>query len=732
MQIKDYLAKPDKTIGQHTEELIISLEIMNKLGYIKDEKIYELSKKACEYHDLGKANKEFQKRVVSNKKLKFNTSKEIFHNILSIYFIEKENFSEEDYLRICHAVLYHHNYCEKPSEYICDNKELIEELLSEFNHFKIKKVALKKINSMTLDNKAIKIKGYLHKCDYSASAGYNVEYKNDFLEEELDNLMNDWKKKNPKSNWNDLQRFCIDNRNENIIAIAETGMGKTEAGLQWIGNNKGFFILPIRTSINAIYDRIKNDIIKNNKLDERIALLHSNSLEYYNKNVNVEDQEEIDIVEYNNRGKQLSMPLSISTLDQLFDFVFKYQGFELKLTTLSYSKIVIDEIQMYGADLLAYLICGLEKIYELGGKIAIVTATLPPFIKYLLRNIPFKYAEFTDNNVRHNIKVIDDSISTNDIMEKYKDNFRNKKANKILVICNTIKKAQEVYSDIKDKLSREEQNNLHLLHSRYIKPERAKKEKEIIEFGKTYNKDDEIDINNGIWVSTSLVEASLDIDFDYLFTELQDINSLFQRFGRCNRKGVKDTEDTNCFVYTKVNSIRRGNSGFIDKTIFDLSKNAIEWLDGKITEQEKLNIINKYFTYENIKNSDYMNEFKEKYDSIKEIPPYEFDKDKVDLRNIMAEDIIPKPVYLAHEDEIDEAERMLNEDKINKLKKLELIELINQYTVSVPYYKNNKKNAEVYKKVKVNKYNEIKIIDCLYDDLGYREAPNGVKSTNFL
>jgi len=51
-------------------------------------------------------------------------------------------------------------------------------------------------------------------------------------------------------------------------------------------------------------------------------------------------------------------------------------------------------------------------------------------------------------------------------------------------------------------------------------------DKEILDFGRT-------DFNGeGIWISTSLVEASLDIDFDYLFTELQDLNSLFQRF--CN------------------------------------------------------------------------------------------------------------------------------------------------------------------------------------------------------
>ncbi len=37
-------------------------------------------------------------------------------------------------------------------------------------------------------------------------------------------------------------------------------------------------------------------------------------------------------------------------------------------------------------------------------------------------------------------------------------------------------------------------------------------------------------INNGILNTDSIVEASLDIDFDYLFTELLDLNSLFQRF----------------------------------------------------------------------------------------------------------------------------------------------------------------------------------------------------------
>ena len=69
--------------------------------------------------------------------------------------------------------------------------------------------------------------------------------------------------------------------------------------------------------------------------------------------------------------------MTICTLDQIFDFVYRYKGFELKLATLSYSKVVLDEIQMYSPDLLAYVIKGLKYITNLGGKFAILTATFP-------------------------------------------------------------------------------------------------------------------------------------------------------------------------------------------------------------------------------------------------------------------------------------------------------------------------------------------------------------------
>ena len=54
-------------------------------------------------------------------------------------------------------------------------------------------------------------------------------------------------------------------------------MGKTEAALLWLGNHKGFFVLPLRTAINAMYKRIETEIIRGKK-EESLALLHSDTM----------------------------------------------------------------------------------------------------------------------------------------------------------------------------------------------------------------------------------------------------------------------------------------------------------------------------------------------------------------------------------------------------------------------------------------------------------------------
>lgn len=744
--IREKKAKPNKSIIEHTNDLLDVLEILWNLGYIKEERIYELIQKACIYHDIGKINKEFQKRV-KNKGIKFDENKEVAHNVLSLYFIDESKFNnKEDYLIVSNAVVNHHDYCDIGLA-IREKSDIIENLLEGLDHKKVKKVIPAKIASISQDIDAIKIKGYLHKCDYSASSGYTAEYENNFLEKSLENVLNKWKLDNQDASWNELQQYCIENKNENIIAIAQTGMGKTEAGLLWISDNKGFFILPIRIAINAIYDRTKKYISSyGGNLEEQLGLLHSSSLEYLlsqseddkydDKDEYIDKKEDKEIIEYEKIAKQLSLPINVSTIDQLFDFVYKYPAYELKLTTLSYSKIVIDEIQMYGPDLLAYLVYGLERIVEQGGKVAILTATLPPFVKELLsKNIKFKIKEggFTDNSKRHNLKILDKRIDSNDICDKYMENEKLNKSNKILVVCNSITQAQNLYEEISDILGNK---NLHILHSKFIKCERLSKESEIIEFGKTYkdNKSNELDKQSGIWISTSIVEASLDIDFDYLFTELQDLNSLFQRLGRCNRKGKKDSSENNCYIYTQIDerSFINGDRGYIDKDIFELSKEAISLWEGQISEKEKIELINKYLTMDKIKNSNYIIQYKHTYNFIKNLTPDTFKSDEVKLRNILSKDIIPSPIYHEYNGDIKELELKLKDKSLNspenKGEKIKLQNKLKKYTVSVHpnhitnYYRALKNGlATRYDNVRVSDYEYIPVIECEYTELGYRQ-----------
>ncbi len=750
--IEESKAKPDKTIKEHTLDLIERLESLKSLGYIDNDKTYELVEKACVYHDLGKLNEEFQKRV-NSKSLKFDERKEISHNILSIYFVNRESFeSEEDYIKVAHSVLNHHNYCNNFDE-IGKRKELIEKLLGNFKTYRLNSNIKSKLSQVIESTEAIKVKGYLHKCDYSASSASIVEYPNDFLQNSLYDLLKKWKENNSEISWNELQNFCIENKDENIIAVAQTGMGKTEAGLLWIGNNKGFFILPIRTAINAIYDRVRKDILEDKNIDKRLAILHSSSLEYYIRNIrnDSKEKEEIDLINYHKVGKELSIPVSISTMDQLFGFVFKHPLYELNLTTLSYSKLVIDEIQAYSPELLAYLIYGLEKVVELGGKIAILTATLPPFIKDLLKKkISFKEnpSAFTNNIKRHNLKIIPSRINADDIYNTYKLNKESHKHNKILVVCNTITEAQKIYEKLmeyeSDIIGRGE---LNILHSKFIKKDRLEKEERIIEFGKTYvDKNSKvIDKQNGIWISTSIVEASLDIDFDYLFTELQELNSLFQRLGRCNRKGAKDSSGFNCFIYTEIDKkyLTSEKNGFIDARLFKLSKEAIESCRGLISEDEKIELIEKHLTTANLKGSDYMRKYKNIYNFIEEIPPYEFQLNEVNLRKILSQDIIPSPIYEVFGEDIREIENRLLNEEMSIIDKIKLQDKLKQYTVSVELYhiKNydtaiKKGQAVRYRDVLLSKYknNNIRVIECNYDEIGFKKMDynKAIRNSNMV
>ena len=698
------LAKPDRTIREHTDDLKLQASLLKQLGYIGSDVLYHDLLSACEYHDYGKANSEFQKRIKNHKR--FDSLKEVPHNVLSMYYVDKNSCN--DYISVCFAVLYHHYHSISPLDILDNDKELIRKFLSEFEENINRrfvageklKVKLNKLFQQPTENKKdiILLKGFLHKCDYSASAGIECERENNFLS----GIMTEWENENTLRN---LQKFCLENNQGDIIAAAPTGMGKTEAGLLWCGNHKCFFVLPLKTAINAMYKRMKI-LVGEEHYKNRVGLLHSDTKTVY---LNEEKSGTLDdLFDYINRTKQLSMPITVCTPDQIFDFVLKYPGYEYKLATASYSRFIIDEIQAYDPELLAAVIYGIKLIKQMGGKIAVLTATLPPFVHEELKNILGECPDrdFSDDGTtRHNVKIYQKAMCAEDIIDVI-DDVKCDSVKKFLVVCNSIDTANEIFSKLAERYKSTE-IKVNLFHARFIKKDRKDKEEAILSASQSDTAE--------IWVSTSVVEASLDIDFDILFTELSELFSLFQRMGRVNRRGLKSFEKTNCYVYTEL----QGNAkryNMYDKDLHDFSKEAVmSFGEGVIDEKVKHDLIEEYFSCEKVRKTDFFDKYQKAFKDYEELYDY-FNKDRSEgLRKISSYNVIPLSVYEENKAEIENAVKMISAGKdVSADDKIKAQETINQLTVPVSTYQFNNHVCRKY-----TNYKDIFVVEeCEYNETG--------------
>lgn len=726
---------------------------------------------AAFFHDMGKCNEQFQKRVKSQKKTYFNSAEELPHNYLSIFCTRQAidgvyALEDAEWQDLVYAIAHHHFLFDDMAKRI-DKSAVLEEVKEKFlqqfcaRATKVKKRTLR--DGLDRTNVKIPIEiwnyrdyitGLLMLCDYAASGDREVAYANEFLEETMEHVVTTWREKNPNAEWNDLQRYCKDHRNANVMITGETGMGKTEGALLWIGNEKGLFFLPLRTAINAIHNRVVEYVTAyyrskgyedyRQRVHESTSLLHSTGL-YHLMKTEVEESQEVDmaasnaselfyeLLEWRERAKQFSLPLIISTVDQLFDFVFRLKGYQRKMATVAISKVVIDEIQMYDPRLLAYLIYGLECAVQLGGKVAIITATMPPFIRDLLvQHIPFDGVDTEPGRIvdgrrqlhalgnpsffkakppRHSVCIRPCKISAEDILTCYRRNETKGNSNKILVICNTIADAQRMYIALRQEVG----EAVSIFHSRFTGVDRAKKESQIMSFGRTAHS------GSGIWVTTSICEASLDIDFDVLFTELSYITSLLQRLGRCNRKGNKPIDVCNCYIYTDIEdaylteSYESGDrkKGFIDRDLYEASKEVLlplvdDTMDPcsigacagiPVTEEEKLAWIETALTMDRVKDSRFMKAYRQEYSAIRngELAIVKSTNDTPDvvmarkLRDIDSIDVIPEKEILCHDSldtdtyaAMEAAKEVLNDGNASAADKERARQTIQQHTVSVP------------------------------------------------
>ena len=680
-----YYAKSDtkETIKEHTDKLLENLKIIrNKYGNkitqtieIDEERFWQLMEIICKYHDAGKVFSGFQNEIRKELKIELIptrfTNREIKHEQISPMFVpnKKYNMTEDERKLVYQAIFYHH---ERNTEHIDRNllNEIIEEDIKP-NLEKIEKELQIEITEpktfylglvegqarITEDHQLYKeyclMKGLLHRLDHCSSAGIPVE---DETDDEISTVTEEFmENKNFKPN--DLQEFTQKNQDKNLIVIGSTGMGKTESALLWSKNDKTFFTLPLRISINAIYDRILDQIRY-----EHIGLLHSTAQDYIEEKQNdIEEKSamktEIEKIE---QSKNLYQKITTCTIDQIFPFVFKYRGYEKMYATLSYSKVIIDEIQAYSPEIVAIILKGLQMISKLGGKFMVMTATLPRIYKEKLQEmgIEFEYNEFIKNTQRHKIKLFDKKINE-DINQIYEAS----KTKKTLIIVNTINKAIEIYKQLKEIGA----NNINLLHSRFEQEDRNEKEKNIKEFSKQKGE-------SGIWITTQIVEASLDIDFDLLYTEMSTLDSLFQRLGRCYRSREYEGQEPNVRIYTKEAS---GIKYVYDEEINHKSIELLQEYDNQILEEEtKIQLVDKLYSKEMLEGTKFYENFQNAFSILENIIDYDASKKEAQslLRNIDNIDVIPKSIYDENLDIFEKYEKEQNREekftlrrKINKL-----------------------------------------------------------------
>lgn len=657
--IAEKTEEKQKTLKEHHKDIVTCAEIFFlEYGEYFTEKEKKLVVEACRIHDLGKVNLVFQAMICPKLAEKFHIdvrkTQQIPHGFLSAVTISldefddlSELFSDKDFGPFITAVYYHHDredHYNSPAIRKYAEKYYMKQI-EEYLNRKIRKLNCSNLDDLLFRNNVytgkyipdsnawkeyLLIKGLLNKFDYTVSAGYeNAESAIDLHEKKL--VKNIEKFLNGKE-LRPAQKFMKMNRDKNLIVIAPTGSGKTEASLLWMNGEKSFYTLPLKVSSNAIYLRIKE-----NYEYKDVALLHSDAMAVYLREYNGNE----DIGEKYERSKMLSQPLTVCTVDQLFRFVYRALGTEIFAATLKYSKLVLDEIQAYEPRVIATIIYGLKMIQEMGGKFAIITATFPPVLKYfmeqygLVEGKQYIFKDFTGKEYqvekypRHKVEIRHSEMNLDEIRLRGKNR-------KVLVICNTVSKAQKLYKKL-------EGENVWLLHSKYIRRDRAFLERKIMGFSESGE--------SGIWITTQIVEASLDIDFDILYTEMCTADSLLQRMGRCNRKGRYCPNEANIVVFDNRNGVSEGKrrSVYEDK-LYDRSLELLSKYEHILfSEDKKTAYMNEVYSVDGVKETIYFENIQKDLKLFSEIHPTEYSADEAEVRDIRSVTIVPENVYVENQ-----------------------------------------------------------------------------------
>jgi CRISPR-associated endonuclease/helicase Cas3 len=266
-------------------------------------------------------------------------------------------------------------------------------------------------------------------------------------------------------------------------------------------------------------------------------------------------------------------PVFVSTVDQVLLAFLNYPRYPVREFALRGAHWIIDEIHAYSPYTLSLILDGIEYAKRhLGAEVTVMSATLPSPLAGELEKMGMKpLIPLEKVNARYSsrkrvgIRVRDEPL-INAV-----DEIAGEKG-KVLAVANTVTRARELYTELKER-----REDVYLFHSRFTNEDKRKKMEMVDK------------IEGGILVATQVVEVSLDIDYDIIYTETAPIDALIQRFGRVNRRGLKKGQ---ALVFEP-----EGKRAYLpyDKKSFEASVNLLGELENTGSELDLLRLNDRFY-----------------------------------------------------------------------------------------------------------------------------------------
>jgi CRISPR-associated endonuclease/helicase Cas3 len=438
-----------------------------------------------------------------------------------------------------------------------------------------------------------------------------------------------------------------------VIVEAPMGEGKTEAAIfladHWnaaLEQRGCYFALPTQATSNQMFGRVR-DYLARRYADSRVLLqlLHGHaalSAEFEallkegakpNQSLQLDGVHGEDVNQgdccaasvaaaewFTYRKRGLLAPFGVGTVDQALMAALQTKHVFVRLFGLSHKTIIIDEVHAYDAYMSALLERLLSWLAALESPVVLLSATLPKkrrdaLVKAYLAGLGasdvkitggeddryprITWATLDSGGVRRlqtstqnsrslKLRLVDGDIFK--LAEQLQDALKN--GGCATVICNTVRRAQDVYEALKPFFPGKADDNLpalDLLHARYLFKDRAEREARTLKrFGKPG--DDVRRPNRAVLISTQIIEQSLDLDFDLMITELAPVDLMLQRAGRLHRhqRGESDRPINLREPQLWINSPSIGEDGLpdfgVNKRVYDkhiLLRSWLEVKDGK-------------------------------------------------------------------------------------------------------------------------------------------------------